>query len=67
MPALILVAKLGANPADLPVQQLTKVQLIVNLKAAQSIGLTLPQRYSRLPTKLSGDAPGIHRSAWRRR
>jgi putative tryptophan/tyrosine transport system substrate-binding protein len=32
----------GANPAELPVQQPTKFQLIVNLKTAQSFGLTVP-------------------------
>jgi putative ABC transport system substrate-binding protein len=31
----------GANPAELPVQQPTKFQFIVNLKTAQSFGLTL--------------------------
>jgi putative ABC transport system substrate-binding protein len=32
----------GANPADLPIQQPTKFQFIVNLKTAQSFGLTVP-------------------------
>jgi putative ABC transport system substrate-binding protein len=34
----------GANPADLPVQQATQIEFIVNLKAAQQIGLTIPSR-----------------------
>jgi putative tryptophan/tyrosine transport system substrate-binding protein len=32
----------GASPADLPVQQLTKYSLIINLKAAKALGLTVP-------------------------
>lgn len=55
----------GANPADLPVDQPTKLKLVFNLKTVEELGLVIPREFLMLADEYSSERRDV--CSWRLR